>query len=686
MSSEDQGDQSRGGCCAGQSRQHVRRGRQDRADQEVVSRAVVDAQVIATRIGLLGGLVIDGGGGRLTAGALSGRRSELVLAYLAVEHTRSVSREELANALWPDALPDSWAAALRGVVTEVRRFLELGGLNPNEVLVTERGGYRLRLPLGVTVDVDAVGEEQAQAQAALAAGDAADAATRAARAARLAGLPFLPRHEGDWVDSVRERLRAAQVAALETTVHAHADSGDLRAAARASELLVAAEPYSEFAHQLRIGVLADAGDRAGAVRAYEHLRKTMARDLGQAPSADTEAILRRALSTTAPRGTAAPATAAPATLGDLSVLVVEDHDFQRRTVMALLRGLGVGTLVEAENGLTALELLAATAAPDIIICDIDMPGMDGVEFVHHVSQRGLASAVIVTSGLDRSVLRAVQVVSKGYGLQVLGAVEKPVSAKRLGELLAGYRRPARGVEAGRGDAGLVDALNRGAVAIDFEPIVDLSTGRISAACAVVSWEGGGRQVAPAGMPTTAADAIQLAVHALEASYADALGSLDLESWVPVPDAALTDGALADRLIGVVRAHAGDLGRIVCVVGERAVRRGGSPALGALVRLRVKGFGVCLDGYGGGPGDAQLDGLPLTAVRLDSGLIADTAALERALEAARAAGLTAVAGGCATATDFTSMLTVGASHAHGPFIGLAMPAGELAGWAGSWSPA
>ena len=154
----------------------------------------------------------------------------------------------------------------------------------------------------------------------------------------------------------------------------------------------------------------------------------------------------------------------------------------------------------------------------------------------------------------------------------------------------------------------------------------------------------------------------------------------------MPDAALADAALPDRLIEVVRANAGDAERIVFAVGERAVRRARSPALGVLARLRVKGFGVCLDGYRGGPTDMQLDRLPLTAVRLDPGLIRDSAALERALDAARAAAVTAVAGGCATAADFTSLLTVGASHAHGPFIGQAMPAAALVGWTSSWSPA
>jgi EAL domain-containing protein (putative c-di-GMP-specific phosphodiesterase class I) len=337
-------------------------------------------------------------------------------------------------------------------------------------------------------------------------------------------------------------------------------------------------------------------------------------------------------------------------------------------------------------GIAALELLAATGAPNVILCDIDMPGMDGVEFVGHVAQRGLASAVIVTSGLDRSVLRAVQAVSESDGLQVLGAVEKPLSAKRLGELLAGYRRPASGVEASHGGVELADALSRGAVGVEFEPIADLSTGRMSAACAVASWDADGYRPVPAGMPTAAADAIRLTVHALEACYAGALSDVGVERWVAVPDAALSDGALPDRLVDVVRTSGGDSERIVCVVGERAVRRGRSRALGVLVRLRVKGFGVCLDGYGGGPADIPLDRLPLTAVRLDPGLISDSAALEQALEAARTAGLTAVAGGCATAADFASLLTVGASHAHGAFIGQAMPAAELVGWASSWSAA
>jgi CheY-like chemotaxis protein len=74
----------------------------------------------------------------------------------------------------------------------------------------------------------------------------------------------------------------------------------------------------------------------------------------------------------------------------------------------LLRGLGVGTLGEAADGIAALDLLERSAAPDVILCDIDMPGMDGVEFIRHVAQRRLASAVAIASALDPRLLETIR--------------------------------------------------------------------------------------------------------------------------------------------------------------------------------------------------------------------------------------------------------------------------------------
>ncbi|HYI17292.1 MAG TPA: BTAD domain-containing putative transcriptional regulator, partial [Solirubrobacteraceae bacterium] len=241
-----------------------------------------------TRVVLLGGLTIE----RKDASeygqvGLPGGRAELVFAYLAAEHRRIVSRDELADALWPDLLPDSWAPALRGVVSDVRRFLVNAGLDPTDALVTQSSGYRLKLPDDAVVDLDEARDGLARARELLDAADAIGAAARAERAADLAALPFLPQHDSEWADGIRDEMRAIRAGALEVLARASALAGNGRASAGAAERLVLAEPFSEAAHRLRIAILGDAGDRAGAIKAYEHCRTVLAEELGMTPSHET---------------------------------------------------------------------------------------------------------------------------------------------------------------------------------------------------------------------------------------------------------------------------------------------------------------------------------------------------------------------------------------------------------------
>ncbi|HEV2775083.1 MAG TPA: EAL domain-containing protein [Solirubrobacteraceae bacterium] len=667
-----------------------------------------------TRVGLLGGLSIDRCGRSHSSAGLSGRRAELVFAYLAAEHRRTVGRDELADALWPERLPETWAAALRGVMTDVRRFLESSGLDADRMLVTERGGYRLRLPDDVVVDLDETRSRLVEGRERVSAGDAAQAAAIACQVADVSALAFLPEHEGPWVQGVRDELRAIHASALELQVHALAEAGDFRTAADVAERLVRAEPFSEPAHQLRISVLADAQDRAGALKAYEHCRAVLAAELGVEPSAETEAVLRQAVgrriaqpapATPDPDTAVASAEAAPAAAGSfarLSVLVVEDHAFQRRTALALLRGLGVGTLAEACDGSAALELLAQSRPPDVIVCDIDMPGMDGVEFIRRVAQRGLASAVAIASGLDRRVLDAVQSVGQGYGLQVLGAVEKPLTARRLRELLEAYRPPRRRRE-GDGPApsaqALDEALAQNRIDGALQPIVDFASGRMSAAQLVARWQ-------QPGAPAIGQDGFEhlLADERLAARFVDrltellcvALRDLDrsatpIDLWIRLPAAALADLTLADRLVERVRGCGGDPWRIVCALGASALRR--DAALHVLARLRVKGFGLCLDDFGGDRAAAQqLESGPFTAVRLAEHVICGAhgdptrvAVLQDAIDVARGVELPVVGGGCETAHDFELLLELGCDFGQGEVIAGAMQASRLRDWAQSFTP-
>jgi EAL domain-containing protein (putative c-di-GMP-specific phosphodiesterase class I)/DNA-binding SARP family transcriptional activator len=661
------------------------------------------AQGNITLLGRVAIAPVDGGPEVLVRG---GRRVELVFAYLVAERRRQVSHDELANALWPEGPPDTWEAALRGVLTDVRRWLSDGGLEPAAALTTARRGNQLQLPPMMTVDLDVARESLASALGRLAAGEPRAAAEEAARAASLAALPFLPAHDGDWVESVRRELLTITSRALEAEARAHAATGDHTAASAAAERLVAAEPFNEGAHQFRIKMLVQAGDRAGALRAFEYCRALLDAELGVEPSDATKAALLSATESSSLPFADGPAVTDPFT--KLSVLVVEDHDFQRRTAVMLLRKLGVGAVTEAADGAAALALLHDSAAPDVIVCDIDMPGMDGVEFIRHVAARELAGAVVIASALDTKVVQAVRSVSEGYGLQVLGAVAKPLTRRGLTELLATYRRPPRSepLESADGRTGMSAAdvragLADGRITVQAQPGVEVATGLVTCADAVPRWlRPGGAELPIAVLRSAVERAGQLADlsnRALEAAGRWLVGwagdGMVVEVTVPLASDSVSDTTLADRAAATVHALGADPALITFALDERVVRNAPADALDVSTRLRVKGFNVALENFGSGHApDEQLRRVPFTQARLPPLMVAGAAvhpervdALETVAEAARILDVDLIGNGCESADDLRLLLDLGCSRVLGPFVAAPMPGEKLPVWSAAWHP-
>jgi CheY-like chemotaxis protein len=172
-------------------------------------------------------------------------------------------------------------------------------------------------------------------------------------------------------------------------------------------------------------------------------------------------------------------------LSDLRVMVVEDHGFQRRMALRLLAEAGVGASFEAADGASALEVLRQLPQPpDVLLVDLDMPGMDGVEFIGHVAQRRLARAIALVSALDPAVLNTVQTMARAYGMRVLGGIEKPLTAEKLQSLLESYDASLQFHD----DDEPVDitldevraAMLRGELISWFQPQVEFGNGRVVA--------------------------------------------------------------------------------------------------------------------------------------------------------------------------------------------------------------
>ncbi|MGQ0385171.1 MAG: LytR/AlgR family response regulator transcription factor [Gammaproteobacteria bacterium] len=120
----------------------------------------------------------------------------------------------------------------------------------------------------------------------------------------------------------------------------------------------------------------------------------------------------------------------------MRVLVVDDEPLARERLSHLVEELPETELAGvAATGEEAL-LLAGRLKPEVVLLDIRMPGMDGLEAAHHLARMPDPPAVIFTTAFEEHALAAFDVQAAGYLL-------KPVRPEKLQEALARARTPTR---------------------------------------------------------------------------------------------------------------------------------------------------------------------------------------------------------------------------------------------------
>jgi ABC-type transport system substrate-binding protein/DNA-binding SARP family transcriptional activator len=225
-----------------------------------------------------------------------------VFAYLACEQGRPVLREELAEAVWGEALPATWEKALTVLVSKLRGLLAEFGIDGASALVGASGCYRLELPEGSWIDVLAATDAAQEAEEALAVGDFEEATRAAAGAESLTRQLFLAGESGNWVEERRRALADVRGRALTALADASLRVGNSREAVNSAKQVIALEPFREAGYRLLMEGHVAGGNRAEALRVYERCRRFLAEELGAYPSPETEALYRRLLESAPARG------------------------------------------------------------------------------------------------------------------------------------------------------------------------------------------------------------------------------------------------------------------------------------------------------------------------------------------------------------------------------------------------
>jgi len=385
-------------------------------------------------------------------------------------------------------------------------------------------------------------------------------------------------------------------------------------------------------------------------------------------------------------------------------LVVEDSTVQRAHLVSLLKSLNFGTILEACDGFDALRILEmhGTDAVDLVLTDLDMPVMDGIELIRHLTERQLTKQLIVTSARDPRMLEVVEKMgADNADLHLLGTVLKPV---KLNDLVTTLQRAEQAIvqRAGIPDRArfatseLEVALTQGQFIPFFQPIVSVSTGMIKGVEALARWQHPDHGLL---LPLHFIPRIEGSPLMLLFTLSIVAQSLyQLAMWrragltpptvsINLSAENLADLTFVERLASLTHTYGIPPELLIWEVTETMVMSNLSQCLANLVRLRLKGFGLAMDDYGiGYSSPQQLSSCPFTELKIDR-VFVDGAAerpnrravLESSIEMGHRLGAFTVAEGVESMSDWALLQTLGCDLAQGYLIAKPMPGGELPGW-------
>lgn len=121
----------------------------------------------------------------------------------------------------------------------------------------------------------------------------------------------------------------------------------------------------------------------------------------------------------------------------VKALLVDDDTFMLDFVGEMLEELGVAKVITACDGKRGIDAYdAAQPKPDVILCDLHMPGQDGFQFMEAIGKRGFTGGVVLISGQNNRVLNSATLMGSFHQLNILAALEKPVTKATLAGALS----------------------------------------------------------------------------------------------------------------------------------------------------------------------------------------------------------------------------------------------------------
>lgn len=386
----------------------------------------------------------------------------------------------------------------------------------------------------------------------------------------------------------------------------------------------------------------------------------------------------------------------------LHALVVDDDPLMVELIAMLLRDCGFAQIDIADGGQAALEHLSRRAA-HLLICDLNMPGMDGIQLMSRIAALEQRPAIILVSGEHSRILDSSRQFAEAKQLTLLGVLRKPVAREPLTSLLNLYRPEMELPRADRMRASLDSAhlskgIENGMVRLVYQPKIDLRSGKLVGVEALLHWVDPIFGILPSSHVVDAAEKFglidELTMVVLARAARDRRTAADrgvfLDFAINVSLKNLQDAGIVERMLQTIASELGQPSDFTLEITETHLVDDLAKVLEPLLRLRLLGFKISLDDYGTGASSMQLlSQLPSTELKIDRSFVSagprsmqGRAFMQSAVELGRQMGQSIVAEGIETEEERALALELGCQVGQGYLFSRPLPFEELLAMAGA----
>lgn len=310
------------------------------------------------------------------------------------------------------------------------------------------------------------------------------------------------------------------------------------------------------------------------------------------------------------------------------LLIVDDEQPIRQYLSTVCKRLRFEVATASDRANLERQLIAFS--PAVILLDLQMPGEDGVQILKLLKNHGSDARIIIVSGMDERTLATTIEVGDSLGLNMDGALTKPVLIDSLKNKLGNTHRSGPSVRVDELERAIADGEIRPA----YQPkAVQMDDGSwvISETEALARWYRRDSTVVypneflnvaeRAGLlPALTSSMVEQAVSQLRRWE---MRGLKLSAAVNLSPSTLTDSGLPDQLEGIMNRYRLENSRLTLELTESAAIQNAGLAMEILSRLRILGFGLSIDDFGTGYSSLeQLYRMPFNELKIDRFLVRD----------------------------------------------------------------